>query len=170
MPAGRSPGFAAAAPALAVAATGAPPPFLSSSASDSTYSTSTWSPTFICAKFFTSGPAVTTTSLPFGPFSVTARVAASIAVIVAVALTVCAMAAAPGPLPATTAPVWARTGDAASAAATTVEANIERSMGRLLESRPSRTPAPAGRLVAANEKPWIIAPAGARGRGARMPR
>src|SRR5512139_903193 len=157
MPAGRSPGFAAAAPSLTVAATGAPPPFFSSSASDSTYSTSTWSPTFICAKFFTSGPAVTTISLPFGPFSVTARVAASIAVIVAVALTVWAMAAAPGPLPATTAPVWAKTGDAANAAATRVDANIERSMGRLLESGPSREPAPAGRHDAAYGKPGIIA-------------
>ena len=41
-------------------------------------------------------PAVSVTSLPSGPFSVTARVAASIAVIVAVSLTVSATPALPG--------------------------------------------------------------------------
>jgi hypothetical protein len=64
------------------------------------------------AKFFTSGPTVTVTSLPWGPFNVTSRVALSIAVIVAVSLTVCATPALPGALPAMTAPVCAATGPA----------------------------------------------------------
>ena len=56
----------------------------------------TWSPTLSCAKFLTCSPAVSVTSRPCGPFSVTARVAASIAVIVAAILTVSATAHLPG--------------------------------------------------------------------------
>ncbi len=61
----------------------------------------TWSPTFSCPKFFTSGEAVTVTSLPCGPFSVMSRVVGSIAVMVAVTFIVCAAPAIPGPLPTT---------------------------------------------------------------------
>ena len=68
-----------------------------------------------CAKFFTCSPAVSVTSRPCGPFSVTARVAASIAVIVAVILTVSATPTLPGSFATTAAPVWAAAGTASAA-------------------------------------------------------
>ncbi len=116
-PAGFSPGLAAAAPFCSVRATTRPPPFFSSSVSACTYSTFTWSPTFIWSKFFTSGPAVSVTSLPCGPFSVTSRDALSIAVIVAVSLTTSATPPLPGAVPATTAPVCATAVPATATAA-----------------------------------------------------
>ena len=58
----------------------------------------TLSPTFIWSKFLTSGPAVTTSQLPLGPFSVTSRVALSMAMIVAVTSTVRSTLALPGSL------------------------------------------------------------------------
>jgi hypothetical protein len=58
--------------------------------------TTSWSPTLTCSRFFTSGATESGTTLPFGPFSVISRLAASTASTVATSRRFCAIDAWPG--------------------------------------------------------------------------
>jgi len=91
-----APGAADDAPPFSLLATTPPPPFFSSSESASLYAAFTFCPTLSWSKFFTSGPATTSTVLPLAVFRVTIRYVESIATITADALVVLVATALPG--------------------------------------------------------------------------
>lgn len=109
-------------------------------------STTSSSPTLTWSKFLTSGPAVTSKVLPAAVFSVTLRVALSMAITDAEALTVSATATLPGWLDVTTAAVgacWASTGSASTDVATATERRDLRMMGFLKIRKLGNWPTPA---------------------------
>src|SRR6185369_15002486 len=93
---GLAPGAACVAPPFSVMVRGLPPPFFSSSESASLYAALTFWPTLSWSKFFTSGPATTSTTLPLAVLSVTMRYVESIETITADAVVVLVATALPG--------------------------------------------------------------------------